>query len=121
MHSKRRLFGCLVSFPRGSMQRNIKSRDTWRPTIKRRLKCIIYKTNEKYYKILTIYECLKKKSMIMGCNRSSQTCHSVNGWYLEITYFQFLNKEGLRLYMVYCMHYYNRLHDIIHGVLHALL
>ena len=27
---------------------------------KRRLKCIVYKTNNKYYKILTIYECVEK-------------------------------------------------------------
>ena len=30
--------------------------------------CIVYKTNNKYYEILTIYECLEKLSMIIGCN-----------------------------------------------------
>jgi len=34
------------------------------PSGKKRLfKCIVYKTNNKYYEILTIYECIKNKSM----------------------------------------------------------
>ena len=33
-----------------------------------RFKCIVYKTNTKYYEISTIYECVEKKSMTKGCN-----------------------------------------------------
>ena len=55
-----------MSLPRGIIQ-SIESRDTWRPT-NWRFKCIVYKTNKKYYEISTLYECVEKLSMIIGCN-----------------------------------------------------
>ena len=33
-----------------------------------RFKCIVHKTNSKYYEILTLYECVEELSMIIGCN-----------------------------------------------------
>ena len=30
--------------------------------------CLVYKTNKKYNKIVNIYQCVKKLSMIIGCN-----------------------------------------------------
>ena len=34
----------------------------------RRFKCIVYITNKKYYEILTMYECVEKYLMTMGCS-----------------------------------------------------
>jgi len=56
---------------------NFKRRNSWPPDVsaldalndylwqrhlaeKRRFKCIVYKTNNKYFEILTIYECVEK-------------------------------------------------------------
>ena len=47
--------------------RHIKSRNIWRPT-NRHLNWIIFKTNKEYYGLFIIYECVEKKSMIIGCN-----------------------------------------------------
>ena len=47
--------------------RNIMSTDTWRPS-NRRLNYIIYKINKIYYDISTMYECIEKKLMSIGCN-----------------------------------------------------
>jgi len=31
-------------------------------------KCIVFKSNKKYYEISTIYECIEKLSINIGCN-----------------------------------------------------
>ena len=43
---------------------------TWQRHLagKKRFECILYKTNNKYYEILTIDECVEKLSMTIGCN-----------------------------------------------------
>ena len=67
MHLKQRFFSarclCLMESLRESRTETPGGQNN-----RRYYKCIVYKTNTKYYEISTICECVEKLSMTKGCN-----------------------------------------------------
>ena len=81
-------------------QQVFQSRDICRPT-HRRFKCIVYKTNKAHYKILTIYECFAKLSMIIGCNLW-MICLELNWFFfaIRVECCNFLNLYGPKTFLI---------------------